>query len=103
MLGDIHGCRDEFLKLLKKADFKQGEDVLILTGDLVDKGPYSIQVNLSLGLTCFGSAIARAQQYLLIFNGHMLADQNAHENSAPHGVTQHYLIHTCKATQHLFG
>lgn len=44
MLGDIHGCRDEFLMLLKKAKFKEGEDVLILTGDLVDKGPYSIEV-----------------------------------------------------------
>lgn len=44
MLGDIHGCRDEFLMLLKKAKFKQGEDDLILAGDLVDKGPYSVEV-----------------------------------------------------------
>lgn len=46
MLGDIHGCRDEFLMLLKKAKFKQGEDDLILAGDLVDKGPYSVEVQI---------------------------------------------------------
>ena len=41
IIGDIHGCRDEFLELLDKADFQQGRDTLILAGDLVDKGPYS--------------------------------------------------------------
>lgn len=44
MMGDVHGCRDEFLELLEKAKFEQGVDTLILAGDLVDKGPYSVQV-----------------------------------------------------------
>ena len=39
-------CRDEFIELLDKAKFERGIDTLILTGDLVDKGPYSIQARL---------------------------------------------------------
>ena len=78
MLGDIHGCRDEFLMLLKKAHFKQGEDVLILTGDLVDKGPYSIQVKALTGFIPSESVEARSRQELVNFNlpagklGHVL-------------------------------
>ena len=41
-------CRDEFLELLDKAKFERGVDTLILAGDLVDKGPYSIEARMPL-------------------------------------------------------
>jgi len=41
-------CRDEFLELLDKAEFEVSKDTLILTGDLVDKGPYSIEARSNL-------------------------------------------------------
>ena len=38
VVGDIHGCYDELMKLLKKAKFKQSDRV-VSVGDLVSKGP----------------------------------------------------------------
>jgi Calcineurin-like phosphoesterase len=43
VVGDIHGCADEFDDLLKAAQFSKS-DRLILAGDLVNKGPDSAGV-----------------------------------------------------------
>ena len=43
IIGDIHGCYDEFMRLLEKADFSSS-DTLWLTGDLVARGPKSLEV-----------------------------------------------------------
>lgn len=39
IVGDLHGCADELLDLLKDVNFKPGEDRLISVGDIVDRGP----------------------------------------------------------------
>ena len=44
VIGDIHGCADEFRALLKEVKFVKGEDKLVLVGDLVAKGPKSTEV-----------------------------------------------------------
>lgn len=44
IVGDIHGCHAELQALLAKCDYRPGEDVLLLVGDLVNKGPMSKQV-----------------------------------------------------------
>jgi serine/threonine protein phosphatase 1 len=43
IVGDIHGCLEEFKELLKTLDLKP-EDTLISLGDLVHKGPHSAEV-----------------------------------------------------------
>lgn len=43
VVGDIHGCLDEFQALLRLADFQPGDQVVLL-GDLVAKGPDSVAV-----------------------------------------------------------
>ncbi|KAJ2795274.1 hypothetical protein H4R21_005174, partial [Coemansia helicoidea] len=43
-IGDIHGCLAEFNALLDKVQYKQGEDQIVLVGDLVAKGPDSTGV-----------------------------------------------------------
>ncbi len=40
--GDVHGCLDEFKMLRKKANLKVG-DVEVLVGDILNKGPFSIE------------------------------------------------------------
>jgi predicted MPP superfamily phosphohydrolase len=44
IVGDVHGCFDELCELLDQVKFQQGVDTLILAGDLVNKGPKSIEV-----------------------------------------------------------
>lgn len=38
VVGDIHGCFDEFIELLDNCNYRPG-DVVVATGDLVDRGP----------------------------------------------------------------
>jgi bis(5'-nucleosyl)-tetraphosphatase (symmetrical) len=42
-IGDIQGCYDEFLQLLDLIGFNADTDRLWLTGDLVNRGPKSLQ------------------------------------------------------------
>ncbi|AXK39329.1 symmetrical bis(5'-nucleosyl)-tetraphosphatase [Crenobacter cavernae] len=43
-IGDIQGCYDPFQQLLREIDFQAGRDTLWLTGDLVNRGPESLEV-----------------------------------------------------------
>jgi predicted phosphodiesterase len=44
IIGDIHGCIDEFNELLKTLSYRKDTDRLILLGDLIDRGPDSVAV-----------------------------------------------------------
>jgi hypothetical protein len=39
IIGDIHGCYDELDQLLNTIDWSPSNHTLILTGDLIDRGP----------------------------------------------------------------
>jgi len=41
IVGDIHGCYEELMWLLKKVKFDKKADRLISVGDLADRGPFS--------------------------------------------------------------
>jgi bis(5'-nucleosyl)-tetraphosphatase (symmetrical) len=43
-IGDIQGCGDEFERLLECIQFNPTQDTLWLTGDLVNRGPRSLDV-----------------------------------------------------------
>ncbi len=43
VVGDLHGCYDELMALLEKADFGE-RDKVVCVGDLVTKGPKSREV-----------------------------------------------------------
>ena len=44
VIGDVHGCFDQFIRLVKKIDYDSKQDQIILTGDLVNRGPKSLDV-----------------------------------------------------------
>lgn len=43
-IGDIQGCFDEFEELLRRLRFQRGRDQLWCVGDLVNRGPRSLEV-----------------------------------------------------------
>jgi len=40
--GDLHGAYDKLMQALKNVNFSEDEDLLILCGDLIDRGPKSL-------------------------------------------------------------
>ena len=44
LIGDIHGCYDEFISLLGVTKFNKKKDRLVILGDFIDKGPKSFDV-----------------------------------------------------------
>ncbi|KAI9747141.1 MAG: hypothetical protein M1835_002210, partial [Candelina submexicana] len=55
IVGDVHGCRDELIALLDKVSFKPLSDHLILTGDIIAKGPDSggvVDLARQMGASC---------------------------------------------------
>jgi hypothetical protein len=54
IVGDVHGMKDELVKLLDKVQFDRETDHLILTGDMISKGPDSpgvLDLAMELGAT----------------------------------------------------
>ena len=63
--GDVHGCLDELHELLRKVNFTYGLDVLLFTGDLGNRGPYSPQVKTPFSLpSCTGHMTQLANMHM---------------------------------------
>lgn len=43
VISDVHGHPDRLIQLLRQMDYG-GEDILVLVGDLIEKGPESLRV-----------------------------------------------------------
>lgn len=55
IVGDIHGCIDEFKELIQTLSYNKTSDRMILLGDLIDRGPDSAAVvkkAREMGLEC---------------------------------------------------
>lgn len=44
IVGDVHGCFDELMELLESVNYSKEKDRLIFVGDLINKGPRSLDV-----------------------------------------------------------
>ena len=44
IIGDVHGCIDEFNELIQTLSYNKKTDRIILLGDLIDRGPDSVAV-----------------------------------------------------------
>lgn len=64
VVGDVHGCLDQLVALLKEVKYKHSKDCLVFVGDLVNRGPSSCKVSffLSLRLNSF-QTLSCAMEY----------------------------------------
>lgn len=65
VVGDIHGCFDEFERLLKHVKFDPEIDRVFCTGDLVDRGPKSFECLSLLKKKWFFSTLGNHEDMLL--------------------------------------
>ncbi|BBL75325.1 metallophosphoesterase [Methylomagnum ishizawai] len=74
VVGDLHGCRKELDRLLLLVKFDRGVDRLISVGDLVDRGPYSLDCLSLLKAPWFHAVMGNHEQLMLNFFAPWLKD-----------------------------
>ena len=72
VIGDVQGCFDELVLLCKKIKFNPNKDRLIFAGDLVNRGPKSLEVlNFCLeNKSCVTSVMGNHDFYLMYLLEH---------------------------------
>jgi serine/threonine protein phosphatase 1 len=65
IVGDIHGCTDEFRRLLAKVQFNPECDRVFATGDLIDRGPDSVGAAMLLAEPWFFSVMGNHELMML--------------------------------------
>ncbi|KAF2497630.1 Metallo-dependent phosphatase [Lophium mytilinum] len=79
IVGDVHGCKDELQALLDKVKFRAPHDHLILTGDMISKGPDSAGV-VSLARSLSASCVRGNHEDRMLL---ALADMRGHHAALP--------------------
>lgn len=83
-VGDLHGCYDELILLLKKVKFDPKVDFLLTTGDVIGRGPKPVEVlNFLLKYQDRITSVLGNHDLSLLRNYHLyteLKDQTQKEN-----------------------
>ncbi len=65
VVGDIQGCADELGDLLQEVGFVEGSDHLITVGDLINRGPKSLEVLRRVRQLGGETVLGNHERYLL--------------------------------------
>ncbi|TDH66996.1 hypothetical protein CCR75_009383 [Bremia lactucae] len=100
IIGDVHGCFDELQLLLRACQFSSTNDRLVFVGDLVNKGPKSLDVvrfvreSNSLCVRGNHEDAALSAYYQWVRNGRIA-------NSAQYSYVEHFEPQDVKFLEHL--
>ncbi len=67
VVGDLHGCRDLLLRLLAEVKFDPNHDRLFSVGDLIDRGPQSLECLFLSAMPWFYAVQGNHENMLLNF------------------------------------
>lgn len=104
--GDIHGCYDDFMNELEKVNFNFDEDIVICTGDMVDRGPNSLDCFNLIYKSWFKSVRGNHEQFCLEYL-HTSQKIKHMESHTTHGGTWFYKLpmdvklHICSEIERL--
>lgn len=93
-VGDVHGCRHDLARLLAKAAFDRKHDHLVLTGDMVAKGPDSpgvVELARDMGASCVRGNWEDKLLLTLAEEDASAAAPAANANANAHAKTLHQL------------
>lgn len=79
VVGDLHGCFDELFKALSAVHFDATRDRLFSVGDLIDRGPQSMQALSLLEEPWFHAVLGNHEAMLLTWAG--VRDSDCHQAS----------------------
>lgn len=65
LIGDLHGCYNEFMELLKYIKFNPKYDRVFSTGDLIDRGPRSLECLQLLKQPWFFSVLGNHEEIMI--------------------------------------
>ncbi len=65
VVGDLHGCYDEFIHFLKLINFDKSKDIMYSVGDLVDRGEKSLECLELIYEKWFHSIYANHEQMMI--------------------------------------
>lgn len=84
IIGDIHGCSEELLQIICKANFSSGSDELFLTGDVFSRGPdplgvWKIIVEHQAQMVLGNHDVHLLEQLRLILSGNNPIELKSHQ------------------------
>ena len=82
VVGDVHGCFETLRRVLLAIDFEPGRDRLFSVGDLIDRGPNSIEALAWLEGGCFAAMVMgnhEAEMVRLLQTGEILAPPKSYQ------------------------
>ena len=83
VVGDLHGCFDDLLRLLGQVNFDARRDRLLAVGDLGDRGPRSMDCLRLLDAPWFHTVMGNHEQMLLNHFGPWISAGDNPESAGP--------------------
>lgn len=89
-IGDVHGCLEELKKLLEKCRFDPRHDHIIFVGDLVAKGPFSLDtISYVDDLGVYASCVrGNHDDKLMQWKEYLLHKDDYEDESLPDGLSR---------------